>query len=232
MSRATAIDAYWNFFASFNTRDAYQFSTALHYPHVRLTWRNEPVILADIEAHALRTSWDRLIEVGWDHTVGAQPEGIHQSTDKWHIKGGWTRVTKAEDPILVNRVTYIVTQLEGQWGIQCRYGIDPAANASGATPYDERYLEIAQAWTDAINRQNSEMHASYLADTVYEIGVGSVTKHAIPPLPEPDLLLESAFSIVQSSNHAATISITSSSRSVLLYLVNGEAPKIKAISWI
>ena len=142
MSQQTPLDAYFNFFASFNTRDAWQFSSALQYPHVRLSSHSEPVIYADTEAHALRTSWDRFIEAGWDHTEGMEPTVIHSSDDKYHIQGGWNRIKPNGDTLLTNRVTYVVTKIDENWGIQCRYGTDPR-------PQSEEILEVPNA-TDVV----------------------------------------------------------------------------------
>ena len=124
MPRATAIEAYWNFFESFNTRDAYQFAVSLNYPHVRMTWRMSPTVYADAEADALQQNWQPLIERGWDHSEGLEPQIIHTSPNKVHIAGGWQRVDAHGNVILPNLVCYIVTKVYAVWGIQCRFGTD------------------------------------------------------------------------------------------------------------
>ena len=232
MSQQTPLEAYFNFFTSFNTRDAWQFSSALHYPHVRLTWRSEPVIYADTEAHALRTSWDRFIEAGWDHTEGMEPTVIHSSNDKHHIQGGWNRIKPNGETLLTNRVTYVVTKIDEIWGIQCRYGTDPK-------PQYEAILEVSAAadvardWINAQTKGDIERAQSDCDDIIYEIGVGAVSKITRGTVMTMDPLVDAKARFIQGVADAQTIAISSSTRDVLLYLVlKHDAWKIKAISWV
>lgn len=120
-----ALKAYWKFFESFNSRDPRVFGSALNYPHVRVSARGPAGILVDADAHAASMNYERIVASGWDHSVGSEPEVEQVSAHKVHIRGGWTRFNKVDQPILTNRVTYVVTQIDGHWGIQSRFGIDP-----------------------------------------------------------------------------------------------------------
>ncbi|MDE0440902.1 MAG: hypothetical protein OXL38_02165 [Gammaproteobacteria bacterium] len=70
--------------------------------------------------------------MGWDHTVGIEPQVLHVAPNKVHLVGGWTRYTKDDQPIISNQVTYIATDVNGHWGMQSRYGIDQ--DLDGPTP--------------------------------------------------------------------------------------------------
>ena len=232
MSQQTPLDAYFNFFSSFNTRDAWRFSSALHYPHVRLTWRTEPVIYADTEAHALQTSWERFIEAGWDHTEGMKPAVIQSSDIKYHIQGGWNRIKPSGEPLLTNRVTYVVTKIDEIWGIQCRYGTDPQ-------PQSEKILEVPNAtdvvrnWITAQAEGEVESAQAVCDDVIYEIGVGAVNKITEGSSVTIEPLVDATTRFVQGVAEAQTIAVSSSTRDALLYLVlKHDDWKIKAISWV
>ena len=232
MSQQTPLDAYFNFFTSFNTRDAWQFSSALHYPHIRLSWHSEPVIFADTEAHALRTSWDRFIEAGWDHTEGMKPTVIHTSDDKHHIQGGWNRIKPNGETLLTNRVTYVITKIDDIWGIQCRYGTDPQ-------PQSEAILEVPNAtdvvqnWITAQAEGDIERAQTVCDDVIYEIGVGAVNKITDGSSMTMEPLTDATTRFVQGVAQAQTIAVSSSTRDALLYLLlKHDEWKIKAISWV
>jgi hypothetical protein len=132
-ARDGALAAYWQFFESFNTRDSEKFASALQFPHLRVSARGPaPSIIAKPDLQAQGTSYERVLATGWHHTIGAEPEVLHLSPEKVHIRGGWTRYNKDDEPILTNFVTYIVTLVENHWGIQCRFGVDPGPD--GETP--------------------------------------------------------------------------------------------------
>ncbi|MDA0788929.1 MAG: hypothetical protein O2780_05670 [Proteobacteria bacterium] len=120
-----AIEAYWKFFETFNSRDSRVFGSALNFPHVRVSARGPAAILPDADAHAASMNYGRILASGWHHSVGAEPEVEQVSPHKVHISGGWTRFNETGQAILKNRVTYIITLVDGHWGIQSRFGIDP-----------------------------------------------------------------------------------------------------------
>ena len=121
---ASALEVYWRFFEGTNSRDPVRVVDALNYPHVRVGARGETGIVPDRETHAGKMTFDALLETGWDHTVGVEPEVLHESSDKVHLRGGWTRYDSDIKPIMTNAVTYIVTLVEGRWGFQSRFGTD------------------------------------------------------------------------------------------------------------
>ena len=121
---ASALEAYWRFFEGTNSRDVRRFTDALNFPHVRISARGHADRVPDAQTHMDRVSFDALIATGWDHTVGMVPEVLDVTSRKVHIKGGWTRFTRDEEPIIGNTVMYIATLVEGHWGIQSRFRTD------------------------------------------------------------------------------------------------------------
>ena len=121
---ASALAAYWRFFEATNSRDVGRLTDALNFPHVRISGRGHASRVPDARTHLARVSFDALIATGWDHTLGMVPEVLHVTSRKVHIKGGWTRFTRDDEPIIGNTVTYIATLVDGHWGIQSRFGTD------------------------------------------------------------------------------------------------------------
>ena len=115
-----ALAAYWRFFDGTNSRDAQRFTDALNFPHVRISARSNGKIVRDAPTHAGKLSFDAMIETGWDHSVGLEPEVLQVASSKVHIKGGWTRYNADNEPIMTNMVTYIATLVDDHWGMQSR----------------------------------------------------------------------------------------------------------------
>ena len=229
----TALNAYWRFFETFNSRDAYAFSSAMSYPHVRVSWAREPVVLADHEAHALSVSWDAFVRSGWDHTVGKDPEVIGSSADKFHISGGWTRFTASDEPIMVNKVCYIATRFEGRWGIQSRFGTDPGNDGDEQTESESvAALEcVAGFLQDAKNDVGSI--GQYTTDELFVIGVGAIRRVKRGENPAVEGMRAPQLSVVQSGPSSVTVNAFEGDRSALIYAVRRKGEwKIKAGSWL
>lgn len=230
MPRDTALRAYRNFFEGFNTRDPHEFSMALHYPHVRMSWRRPPAIVPDPEAHALNLSWDWLIEQGWDHTNGADPQVIHTSADKWHISGGWTRVREDDSAILTNYVTYIVTRIDELWGIQCRYGTDSEIGDQAGSVDDS--WRVVEQFKSSISRGQIDGVWKTCGPVVHIIEVGAVRRvGTMEALPLKEIATAN-IEHIHSGSHSSTFAVTGSINSALLYLTNENGWKIQAISWV
>ena len=161
---ATPEDAYWAFFENFNANDADGSAGVMSYPHVRVsppragaTPRTASRVFptaADYAALA-PTTFERIRATGWVRTDGIEPERVHTSEDRVHLAGGWTRYNAEGEPILTNRVTYVMTRLDAGWGIQARFGIDTwDADADTSEPerlaveVDRRAIDAATAGDD------------------------------------------------------------------------------------
>ena len=180
MNSRTALAAYWDFFASFNTRNPETFSAALNYPHVRVSSRGTPVVVPSLADHASTASWDRFLATGWDHTNGHEPRVLHASSERAHIVGGWTRVADDDRNVLINRVTYIVTRTAQGWGIQCRFGTDGGtATDNGETDlHHQRAVALVEDYIDAYNDRDWERCAGAMATPHFKIDVGLVREWA------------------------------------------------------
>lgn len=174
----TALAAYWRFFESFNSRDPVRFSAALHYPHVRVSPRQTPVLVPTAAAHAAAMSWQRVIASGWDHTDGHEPQLLHSATDRAHIVGGWTCVDAQGEPVLVNRVVYIVTRVDGGWGMQCRFGTDGGDAAQTSASDAQRALAMVEEYIDAYNDRHWARCVRLLATPHFRVDVGTVREWA------------------------------------------------------
>ena len=234
MDESGALAGYWRFFETFNTRDAYTFSSAMSYPHVRVSWAKYPTVLADMEAHALSVGWDRFIETGWDHTVGKEPKLIGMSESKAHIVGGWTRYTKDEQPILSNLVCYIVTRVNDQWGIQCRFGTDSGGESIDKNSFiGSEVTEITREFIEGSNNRDITAQWEHTTDEIFVIGAGKVDRiyrdddHLFPNLGECEI------EAVYLGLECATMKATSDQGEALPYLVKeNDLWKVQAGSWL
>lgn len=156
-----ALAAYWRFFEGTNSRDSQRFTQTLNFPHVRVSARGWAGVVPDATTHARNNSFESLLAMGWDHTVGVEPEILHVAPNKVHLVGGWTRYTKDDQSIISNRVTYIATDVNGHWGMQSRYGIDQ--DLDGPTPDPTASGEHGDTGFDANARNAENLVAKALA---------------------------------------------------------------------
>ena len=148
----TPEDAYYGFFEADRAKDAAAWAGVMRYPHVRVAAAGGTDYFETSRDYADAADWTEREATGWVRTRGRQPTRLHESSDRVHLVGGWTRYNAADAPILWNRVTYIVTRpaglhgstpppmegtatlphasavgeaspAEGSWGIQARFAL-------------------------------------------------------------------------------------------------------------
>lgn len=117
-------DAYHGFFRADNAKNAPAWAAVMSYPHVRVSATGGTVRYETPEAYADAADWTSREATGWVRSEAVTPRRLHETEDKVHLLGGWTRFNGDNNPILKNRVTYILTRIEGSWGIQARFGVD------------------------------------------------------------------------------------------------------------
>ena len=83
--QTAALAAYWRFFEGCNTGNSLKFTETLNFPHVRVSGRGWARIVPDAETHARNNSFESLLAMSWDHTVGAEPEVLHVAAHKVHF---------------------------------------------------------------------------------------------------------------------------------------------------
>ena len=143
----TPEDAYRGFFRADSAKNAPAWAAVMSYPHVRVSATGRTAHYETPEDYAAAADWTAREATGWVRSEGVEPVRLHESPDKVHLVGGWTRYNAAGEPILKNRVTYVLTRIDGSWGIQARFGVD-----SFAEPGDEASEAVdcvrgtAEAW--------------------------------------------------------------------------------------
>ena len=174
----TPEDAYFGFFKADRAKNADAWAAVMNYPHVRVAATGKTAYFDTSRDYADAADWTSREATGWVRTVGREPVRLHESRDRVHLLGGWTRYNAADEPILRNRVTYILTKPAGSWGIQARFAVgsyddrdDPAAAAAAkaATRQVRRYYE-------ALDENDGTACARLCRLPLIEIGVGEVAR--------------------------------------------------------
>ena len=110
------------FMKAFNARDVPAFEDTFNFPSVRLASQGL-VIIQKGDMKAERFTQGALAE--WDHSAWDRREVIHAGADKVHIDTRFTRYRKDGSVIGGFDSIYIVTRLDGRWGIQGRSSFAP-----------------------------------------------------------------------------------------------------------
>ena len=154
-SHPTPTAAYWAFFENFNAKDPVGWAGAMSYPHVRVSATQQPrrgdgpsprtasgvyPTADDYAAMATGAGWGRFEATGWVRTQGVTPRVVASSEDKVHLAGGWTRHRADDSEIVTNRVLYVLSRMDGGWGIQARFGIDGYAKGAERSGQSEAAL--------------------------------------------------------------------------------------------
>ena len=173
---ATPEEAYFEFFRADSAKEAEAWAAVMSYPHVRVSAAGRVDYYPTAEDYASRASWEAREATGWVRSRGIEPVRLQESADKVHLAGGWTRFNAGGEPILSNRVTYILTRIDDSWGIQARFGTDSFAQAeesdvSGAVGVVERHLQ------DFVEGDLDSVVGAFGLPLV-DVGVGRVVRHA------------------------------------------------------
>jgi hypothetical protein len=124
-SVAKAFEVTDAFMATFNAHDWKAHFETLNFPHIRIAsgavqvW-NTPEHLKEYESH-----WTGRIEPDWSYSAWNSREVIHSSDDKAHLAVQFTRYDKSGTKIATYQATYIITYINGHWGIQARTSFAP-----------------------------------------------------------------------------------------------------------
>ncbi|MDP6606546.1 MAG: hypothetical protein QF664_09855 [Dehalococcoidia bacterium] len=152
---AAALDAYWAFLETFNSKDPDAWADVMSYPHVRVSPRGDSHIFETAADYSsTHASWQRFEATGWVRTQGIEPETVHQADDTVHLAGGWTRFDADDGIILENRVTYVITKVGESWGIQARFGVDSWGGEQGASPTETAAVDLIERYIKAWGAQD------------------------------------------------------------------------------
>src|SRR3954469_23715009 len=110
------------FMKAFNARDIPAFEDTFNFPSARLASQGL-VIINKGDMTPERFNSGALAE--WDHSAWERREVIHAGADKVHIDTRFTRYRKNGSVLGGFDSLYIVTHLDGHWGIQGRSSFAP-----------------------------------------------------------------------------------------------------------
>ncbi len=206
-------DVYREFFRADRAKDARAWAAVNHYPHVRVAGPGGFAYYETAEEYASDASWTEREATGWVYTEGIEPVRLHESADHIHLAGGWTRYDADDEAILQNRVLYVMTRIDGSWGIQARF-------ACGAVPVwqsadDADPAATVRRYSDALRLRNWSLASALVRYPFAEVGVGSVKRspnaaafaQRLPLLPEGDCTIDSAC-VAQGGMRGANVAAT------------------------
>ena len=166
-------DAYFGFFRADSAKNAPGWAAVMSYPHTRVSATGNRPYYPTPEDYAARASWTAREATGWVRSVGVEPVRIHESERKVHLAGGWTRYNADDQPILTNRVTYILTRPDDSWGIQARFGVD---SYTGNVNEDAAAaaIEVVGQYLAALASNDHAACADLSSYPFTQVGVGEV----------------------------------------------------------
>jgi hypothetical protein len=104
----------------FNKRDKVICTKYLHFPHIRL-WDNKFSVFSEEDfLEGFDNQTEKLINEGWDHTVTLFIKPIQSDQNKVHLLLTQSRRDKNDKEYHRFETLWILTKIEGKWGIQFR----------------------------------------------------------------------------------------------------------------
>jgi hypothetical protein len=134
-----AIVALDRYLETWNSRDAAVWARSLHFPHVR-PGPGAFEMTRSPEEYVKGVNFEQTLKTGWHHSEWVLREVVQVGENKVHAWGSWQRYTADGKPLAGSDITYIITRIDGRWGVQARF----AAGVTGVTP-DERRRSAAAA---------------------------------------------------------------------------------------
>lgn len=173
----TPEDAYYGFFEADKAKNADAWAAVMSYPHVRVAAAGNIDYFNTPREYADAADWTSRAAIGWVRTAGREPTRLHETHNKVHLVGGWTRFDAKNEPILWNRVTYILTRLDGSWGIQARFAV-----GSYVEPDDETVTEAAaqtairhvRQYYQALGNKEADTYTGFCRFPMIKVGIGEV----------------------------------------------------------
>lgn len=109
------------FMTAFNARDVAAWERTLNFPHVRFASNTVTVLQPGSSAGMFASA----ALADWDRSEWARRDVIHAGPDKVHINTRFNRFRKDGSLISGFDSIYIVTRVNGRWGIQGRSSSAP-----------------------------------------------------------------------------------------------------------
>ena len=113
------------FMAAFNARDVEAWIATLNFPHVRIA-SGQVAVFPDAAAFRSGFEFARFAEqTGWSRSEWGERRVVLAGPEKVHIAVVFTRF-RADGSVLARYESlYIVTKLDGRWGVQARSSYAP-----------------------------------------------------------------------------------------------------------
>lgn len=174
--------AYFGFFQADRAKDKHAWAAVNSYPHVRITpttklegmdAKSTSFFVETAEEYATEADWTLREATGWVETKGREPIRFHESSDKVHLLGGWTRFNKDGEPIRSNRVTYIMTKPQESWGIQARFSVQAFEGPNERI--GDNCTEIIEQFVEATRQRNDIARLNLCRFPFIIVEVGQVT---------------------------------------------------------
>ena len=121
---ALAMGTLDRFMLAFNKRDMDDWADTLHFPHVRFA-SGTVTVYRNKKEFTKRPVFKTLASQGWDHSHWLSRDVVMSSPDKVHISTRFQRYNESNEPIGTYESLYIVTRIDGRWGIQARSSLAP-----------------------------------------------------------------------------------------------------------
>ena len=142
-----ALDRYLE---TWNSRTPALWAASLHYPHVRPGAGPFEVSQSAAE-YAAGVNFEQTLRTGWHHSEWVSREVLQISARKVHIAGSWRRYTADDTPQTSSAITYVVTTVEGRWGVLARFAagtgsIDAATQATNSAAGLQAVTAFFTAW--------------------------------------------------------------------------------------
>ena len=121
---ALAMGVLDEFMLAFNARDIDRWANTLNYPHVRFA-SGTVSVYEDADEFTDRPVFKMLSETGWEYSHWISRDVVLVSAGKVHIATTFQRFNEDHEPIGTYESLYIVTLVDGHWGIQARSSLAP-----------------------------------------------------------------------------------------------------------
>lgn len=113
-----ASDCLDRFTAAFNAGDLAGMDAELHFPHTLLSSAQR--LVWDGPGQHPRDFFEQLRATGWASTRYESKEAVLASADKVHFVLTYTRRNASDEVLSTHHNLWIVTRLDGRWGIALR----------------------------------------------------------------------------------------------------------------
>jgi hypothetical protein len=105
---------------TFSRRDMEAWEKTYHFPHYRLGLASGEMRVLPEPGTQDPGSFKRLEARGWHYSKWTRRKIIHASDTKVHVDVQFTRCRKDHTPIESFDALYIVTKVDGRWGVKMR----------------------------------------------------------------------------------------------------------------